>query len=187
MRSAFLRLLVALSSACLGCSATAQGLFGHEVTLTIERPLGTVLSVPATRVVGPIVEFAVGTVEPLPGFTLSSAVRDVGESFIDTVYLAATTFGGTFNAAHFRFDNASPVILGASLDPSSTIAPAITFGDHDVYINVAGLSAVAGSHSRVNLTFAAPVPEPETYAMLVGGLIFVRLFSTRRRSSAAST
>lgn len=181
MGTAFVKSLV-VGSVCLACSASAQSLFGHQVTLTIEVPLGNVLTVPNTQVVGAGIEFPVGSLVPLPGITISSATRDVGATFIDTVYASAATFGGGFNAAHYQFDASTPLILGVSLDPSSTIAPLLSFSDHDVYINVAGLIAQPGTHTRVNLVLATPVPEPETYVLLLGGLALVPMIGKRRRT-----
>ena len=177
--------LLLLAGSAVG-SASAQSLFGSQVTLTFESPLGVPYTIPNTQIVGAGVEYPNGSiVGVLP------AIRDVGADFIDLTFLnvnPASVLSGTFNGAIYSFDAASPTILGATLSINDVVAgtPVVSFSAHQVRIDTSGLTFVSGSHVRVDLnvgTVMAPVPEPSTYALMFGGLGLGALVARRRNKA----
>jgi hypothetical protein len=81
----------------------------------------------------------------------------------------------------FSFAGA-PKILGASLDASSSYLPAVDFSADTVTLNIGGGNPSPYEFAKINLTFASPVPEPETYALLLAGLAMVGSVARRRKA-----
>lgn len=182
-----MRLLLASAAAALAFSpmtgAQAQSLTGSTVNLagycctapTEEDRVTAMLS----AVVGAGVEFPEGSLTSLdPLLDPVPVAIDVGSSTIDIDYAAGgTTPPGGFNGFVFSFTGA-PAILSVSLDPASTYTPVVTFEGNSIFVNEAGLTLTATSRALINVT---PVPEPETWATMMGGLGLVSLLARRRR------
>ncbi|WP_081933682.1 PEP-CTERM sorting domain-containing protein [Massilia sp. 9096] len=164
----------------LAHAAQAQDLAGAQVTVAgycCTSPPGAATQVTnaLTQTVGPGTEFPTGSFTSLTsGLAPLPVAIDVGTAYIELNYSAggAATAGG-FNGFVFSFANA-PAITGATLDPASTYAPAVTFSGNQVFVNEAGLNIGANSMAMIDLTTAGtptpPVPEPETFALLLAGL-----------------
>lgn len=188
-----MRTLFAAASAALACcsmtGAQAQDLTGSTVSLAAYCCTGPTEADRVTNLVsatvGPGIEFPEGslssedpTFEPIP------VVIDVGASTIDIAYAAAGVAApGGFNGFAFSFTGA-PAIAGVSLDPASTIAPVVSFEGNTIFVNEAGLTLTPTSRALINVT---PVPEPEIYAMMLGGLGLVSALASRRRRKPAGT
>jgi MYXO-CTERM domain-containing protein len=85
----------------------------------------------------------------------------------------------------FTFANA-PTITGVSLDPrsSSGYTPALSFNGNQIFVNEAGLtltSTTMGLFAVTTATAPPPVPEAESYAMLLAGLGLLGWTARRRR------
>jgi len=138
---------------------------GSEVAFSVHccsappNPSNLVGSV-ATAIIGPGIEFPAISSQ---GASVIDANVDVSGNAINIQYLsAAQAFGGAFNGYQFAFFNAAdggvqpPTIVGATLDPSSTLkGVTVTFDASDAFINVAGLSIPAQSTIIVDLAFAS--------------------------------
>ncbi|MFC5479469.1 PEP-CTERM sorting domain-containing protein [Massilia suwonensis] len=180
------RILCAAAAALACCPMTgaqAQDLTGSTVNLAaycctapIESNRVTAL---LSATVGPAVEFPEGVLTSLdPNLEPVPVTIDVGASTIDIDYGAGgTTAPGGFNGFVFSFTGA-PAILSVSVDPSSTYTPVVTFEGNSIFVNEAGLTLTADSRALINVT---PVPEPEIYAMMLGGLGLVSALASRRR------
>jgi len=178
-------LLVAITA---GLATISSGqtptLFGSEVTVVGYYPtLQDPFTFPAMATVGPSVEFPAGSIVSTGQVPIVSINVDIGASSIDVQSLLNQQAAvGTFNGLVFTFDSSSPVITGASLDPSSTITPVSLFsGPHDVGYNGSGLTVTPSSHFTIDLTLAAPVPEPSTLWLAAAAVPCLGLFALWRR------
>jgi hypothetical protein len=169
-------------------SAQNATLFGSQVTAvgyfpTLQQPF----TFPATATVGSGVEFPSGSILSTGEIPITSFDADIGASSITVQYLLNQQAAvGTFNGLVFNFGTSSPVITGASLDPSSNITPVgLSFGPHDVEYNGSGLTLTPTSHFTIDLRLdAAPVPEPSTLWLAAASVPFVGLMVLRRRRRA---
>jgi hypothetical protein len=132
----------------------------------------------ATATVGPTIEYPQGTFTSLSSsLDVVPVAIDVGSNYIDLRYSAGgTTAAGGFNGFVFSFTGA-PAITAVSLDPTSTYSPVVTFDADTIYVNEAGLTLTSTSRAMINVT---AVPEPETYALMLGGMALLGLAARRR-------
>ena len=172
--------LAAVAALSLAPAAQAQDLAGSQVTVagyccTTPPGAGTQVTNALTQTVGPGTEFPTGSFTSLSsGLAPLPVAIDVGSAYIELNYSAGgTAAAGGFNGYVFTFANA-PAITGAVLDAASTYAPAVTYSGNQVFVNEAGLNIGATSMAMIDLTTAGtpapPVPEPETFALLLAGL-----------------
>jgi hypothetical protein len=184
-RACLIKTLSALGAATVAAlslapAVQAQDLAGSQVTVagyccTTPPGAGTQVTNALTATVGPGTEFPLGSFTSLSsGLAPLPVAIDVGSAYIEWNYSGGGAAApGGFNGYVFTFANA-PTITGARLDPASTYAPAITFTGNQVFVNEAGLNIGATSMAMIDLTTAGtptpPVPEPETYALLLAGL-----------------
>jgi hypothetical protein len=164
--------------------AQAQSLTGSEVTVgayCCSAPVAAdLVSNTLTRVVGTDVEFPEGSFTATAGGQAFPVDIDVSGSTITLTYSAGgVAESGGYNGFVFDFDGA-PTITGASLDSSgSNYSPIVTFDATHVFINEAGLTLAPGSSVLVNIS---AVPEPQAYALMVGGLGLLGVMARRRRA-----
>lgn len=181
------RMYFAAAAAALACcpmtGAQAQDLTGSTVNLAAYCCTAPTEAYRVTDLlsatVGPGVEFPQGSLTSLdPNLEPVAVVIDVGASTIDIDYAApGVAAPGGFNGFVFSFTGA-PAIAGVSLDPSSTYTPVVSFEGNSIFVDEAGLTLTADSRALINVT---PVPEPEIYAMMLGGLGLVSALASRRR------
>jgi hypothetical protein len=132
----------------------------------------------ATATVGPAVEFPAGTL----AFDGSLDVTDT--QIIWTATLAETYGTGAFNGFELVFSGA-PTITGVSLDSGSTLTPVSfsTAGGNEIFLNLAGLTALAGQKTILDVTTSSsPAPEPTTFVLLATGLFGVAWATAKRKA-----
>lgn len=108
-------------------------------------------------------------------FTLTNFGSDIGatSSVAPTVYTTAADTGNNFDAAL-----ANPAFSSAVL--TFTEGSYRISGRLDQSVTMDGISPLNATLGGVRLT-VAPIPEPSTYALLLGGLGLVGLLARRRR------
>jgi hypothetical protein len=187
-------LAAAVAAITLAPAAHAQNLAGSQVTVagyccTAPPGPGTQATNAVTATVGPSTEFPAGSLTSLTsGLSAVPVAIDVGSNDIELNYSQASGLipAGGFNGYVFTFANA-PTITGVTLDArsSSEYTPALSFSGNQVFINEAGLTLTATTMGLLDVTTAGtpppPVPEPETYAMLLAGLGLLGWTAKRRR------
>ncbi|MBB4845581.1 hypothetical protein HNP55_004133 [Paucibacter oligotrophus] len=119
-------------------------------------------------------------------FALNASIADTWTFTLDTA--SQVSFGAqqSFSALSNAIRNFSGVLLGygpLSLTTSSTQANLSwsgTLAAGSYTVNISGLSAARNTQYTTTLA-AAPVPEPETYALLLAGLGVVGFVALRRK------
>jgi hypothetical protein len=143
--------------------------------------------------------YDLGTLSPL-GFDSwgQSTVRmNAGTSIDDTWTFtiltdSKTSFlaSQTFAVASGAISNFSAVLMGGSFDPavkdatSQTLSWGGVLGAGTYSVRVTGLTALDRT-TYVGSVSAAPVPEPETYAMLLAGLGIMGAVARRKSQKSA--
>ena len=140
-----------------------------------------------------------GTIPPSASFsaTHSSAFEDIWSfNLADASFVAASltnvevnffsSFGGILDFAATL--NGVPLLLSSSTTftpPASVkvqvLAGSGSFAAGDYTLKVSGSGVTGGSASYGGNLVAAPVPEPETYAMMLAGLGAIGFMAMRRR------
>lgn len=184
-------LLQAMFIACVGASsAAAASLDGSTVDLglyccTAPTEAYRVANI-ATAQVDPMqTEFPINTFVFLSdGTAWDEGAIDVGSDFIRLDLLTSgTTLPGSFNGFVFTFTGA-PTITGVSIDPASTFLPFdVSFNANQLFVNVASRPYTAGSSLVLDVAMA-PVPEPASALMLLGGGVLLA-FRLRRPTGPA--
>ena len=116
------------------------------------------------------------------GFSFSAAVKNIGTlsaqigndspSGYDTIYLNGSNRAedNSFEMLRlFLFDRTGSIFNSTSLPPSLT-SPLLTYKQFEYAIVSPNGNQVQLSGSVINLTQLAPVPETETYALMLAGL-----------------
>lgn len=184
--------IASVAAACsLATASHAQGLTGSQVTGAIyccqaptEEYRGTNF---VTAAVGPDIEFPDGAFT-LTGPSQISVIPveiDIGASTIDIRFTRGdVAASGAFNGYVFDFTDA-PEIASVSLDALSTVTPAnLSWDANTVFVSVAALSLPLDSHILLNVS---PVPEPKTYALLLGGVALLGLGKRLRQRASGPT
>ena len=186
--------IFALSAAiAISSNVNAEGFDGAEVTATAYCCTAPIeadrISVPFTKTFGPGIEFPSGSLQQTTGSPITGANIDIGSSTIDVTFTEnAQAASGSFNGGVLQFSGPNfQYIVGASLDPMSTFTPSqinLSFLHDSILLSAAGLHFSPGSRILIDVAFLpTPVPEPDTYAMLLAGLGLVGFLARRRKIS----
>lgn len=181
------KLFVAATAAALSATAgsASAGLTGSMVTVDLDFPnLGTVQASAGPAVVGAGVEFGPNSILPGRNFGF-----DIGDSTITYIPDESATYAVLpFNGFVLTFSGA-PTITGVSFDGGlSTFAPTgISFNGNSVSLDFSGASVTPNSLSTVDVRFAANgVPEPATWALMIGGFGLAGATLRRRRRTVVA-
>jgi len=129
-----------------------------------------------------------------PGFELlpdlsigADAALDVSDTQITLVFAASFAGGGSVGV----FDRISDVFgqvrpfTSFTVNPSTTVVgfdqSRLSFDENNLFIDYTGLSYTTGQKLVFDVA-AVPVPEPETYALMLAGLAAVGAVARRRKS-----
>jgi hypothetical protein len=170
-------LSVAASAAalCLCLPIKAQSLTGSQVTgagYCCNSPSESDrVTLPRTATVGSTIEFPSGSFVTIDNqLATVPANVDFGANTLEINYTGtASALSGAFNGFVFSFAG-GPAITGVSVDPSSTYFPVLSFNANTIFVNEAGFELTPASRVLVNIS---AVPEPSSYALLVGGLALI--------------
>lgn len=163
---------VAAAAIFTNVSAYAQSLTGSQVTgaayCCSSASEADRVSNLVTVTIDSAIEFPSGSFVSIDSESdIALADINFGANTLEIDYAeSAITLPGGFNGYAFSFLNA-PIITGVSVDPSSTYSPILSFNGNTIFVNEAGLELTPESFVLINI---AAVPEPSTYAMLLGGL-----------------
>lgn len=173
------------ASACYVPLVThAQGLTGSQVSGGIyccQAPTGELRTNLVTETVSSAIEFPNGVFMPTSSLTPIPVTIDVTSNTIDISYSRrSVAAGGAFDGYILDFAGA-PEITGVSLDPLSTVTPvSLTSDANTVFVNVTGQLLPADSRMLINVL---AVPEPQSVAMLLGGIGILGFYGRRRRNN----
>jgi PEP-CTERM motif len=183
----------AICAAALALGAAAPALAAGDLTgktVDVKWLFGDPAASIAERsfTVGSGVELtcAGGTVGPdLCQYFLDGATIDVSATDLRLTITSGSSYWGAsaFNGYLFSGLAAGGSWLGYTLDTTfaGLDASRIAFTPDSISVNMQSIQPVAGQYFDLHLDAVAPVPEPESYALLLAGLGVMGLIARRRR------
>lgn len=124
-----------------------------------------------------------------PGSFIGAIAVDVSSNTIPNVTsfgdspVSVSPGGGPTGAFEFRFDLTGPqqarLTSGESVSWTATFANPVTFEGHQFALHVQGLTKAEGGSGWYTNT--SPVPEPETYGLMLSGLGMIGFIARRRK------
>ena len=171
-------------------SLHAADLNGSTVTVgvyTTNPGTLTLASNTPSAIVGPTVEFPLGSLTALLSFNVIPITINLTGNTIDLHYPnGANATATSFNGYIFDFANlALPGITGVSVDPLSSLAPfGFSFTPNQVRVNVQGLNIPANSDIILDIASASPAPEPAEAVLMLAGLGLLGFVARRRKVKA---
>ena len=179
-----LRIVEAALAATLiwgGLSSTAAAAIdftGSTVVAQAYYPdLAHPIGVGESRVIGPGIEFASGTLAGFP-----TTVDFSGSQIFIKANCACFYLPATFNGLVFVFSGA-PKIVGLSVNPSSygVFGGSNWFSGDTIWLNVASATALFDSLLLFDVTFENAVPEPTVWTLMILGFAMSGAMMRRRR------
>ncbi len=114
---------------------------------------------------------------------LSSSLLPAISNIFGDSPVGISTAGGPGGAFEFRFDLTGPrqarLTSNETVSWTATFAEPVSFVGNEFALHVQNIGAQGDSAWYVN---TSPVPEPETYAMMLAGLGFMGFVSRRKKS-----
>ena len=120
---------------------------------------------------GPIGPLPVTNAIEFPGTLAWDGNLDVADTQIIWTATATVQYGGgSFNGFRLAFAG-TPTIIGLTVDGATTLPPeSYWFTGNEVWINLAGLSAISGQQTILDVQTSA-IPEPGSLVLLGTGLL----------------
>ena len=169
-------------AAVLICSAPLYaGLIGSTVNAQYAFTAGALLTDFGTTTVSGAVEYSSMTIPVNHVFSI-----DITDTSIILTYLlgnnAVGPNGVSFNGFELDFTNLVSQIVGAQVNPSSTMAfRGVSTNNNKVFIDLGGVIISPNTQLTVSTTLQA-VPEPATTLPLATGLLGIAFFVARLKA-----
>lgn len=166
--------------------ALSLGFAANASALDLTVDLGTI-NPPAYF--SEVIEKSIGTFSDIWSFTI--AVPTYSGGSVSNLAISIPTLGNLFNISDLSvqlFSSTNSLIFDLDATPGSTDQIKVgsgTFLPGDYYFNVAGNADGLNGGQYVFAVTTLPVPEPETYAMLLAGLGLVGVMARRRLNKQA--
>ena len=173
--------LALLLGVAIGGDAAAADLLSGNVSVTGDYPTDTTI-IPGY---GPFSGPTVAGINECCGYTFSFTANTI--SYFNPYVGFYSGTGTDFNGWVLQFSGV-PKITSVTNDPTSQMDPiSISFTDNTVELNFSGQFRPSASTSVFDVTFAAGVPEPGTWAMMLVGFGGLGAATRMRRKLAATT
>ena len=171
---------IAAALAAASPAMAVVNLTGANVTATLlYSDTSTTYAGPVSAIVGPAVEFPVGSFSPAFGSF------DIGATYVTFFTNQSATYGaGSFNGYRLDFTGFSGSLSDLQFSPAdSTFTPvSFTVSGNSVFLNVSAQTVQGGDFASLTA-----VPEASTWAMLVLGLGMAGYGLRSRRKSKVTT
>lgn len=177
-----------ISTSISGPRAEAGFLEGTTLSLEIKDTVTNPPSTwgPSNFVVNDTVEIGVSNTSPVVSFNMEVADDTITFTYPGSSGFNAASFNGYILTA---ISAGIPAFGSITIDPATTMvgftASDLSVDSTHFYINVAGLSASAGTVLKLDVTPAFVAPEPASLALAGSGFAFVGVMYMAKRRSVA--
>ena len=166
--------------------ALSLGFAANANALDLTVDVGTIS---APSYFSEVIQKGVGLFSDTWNFTIATPTYSGGS--VSNLAISIPSLGDLFNISDLSvklFDSSNTLITDLDASPGSTSQIKVgsgTFLPGSYYFNIAGNADGSSGGQYVFAVTTLPVPEPETYAMLLAGLGLVSVMARRRLNKQA--